>query len=688
MSARALYRADNKERLLQRAAKFLNRGFVAEQIIPLVPEVFHESNDPTWLSSIVRAKGTGRITLRYDFSNNSTIYAKAYTDALGLHSYMALRRLWADGFGKSSTLRVPEPLGFIPDEKFLLMRRAEGIPFAQLLLSETPRVDICKAARAAARWLAQLHSSELPFEYVEPACERIKIFKLSDMMAKAAAAYPEQSSLLLELLQKIRSLAPRESETVLTPTHGQYTPANVFLHGDQASVIDLDRICLSDPAKDVAMFVHRVRSLLFKDKDADNTTIADLIVQEFLGEYRKLVPQYLRNLAYYRALFALKGFAKIAKDRGPNDPMRRPLEFFYLSTLEGCFGSQRNPSEAAHVSGGFSVRGGTKEELGTWACSFKETDFLSKFVYPVVSAKASDAANGFECKTSVVQNTGTGRLTLRYDFESGHTLYAKLYTDDLGAHSYSVMKELWDGGFNGTSPFQVPEPLAFLTEHNFVLMRGVSGTPLAAALNTDGSMDLIEGCRQAARWLAAFHKSSIRIGEPEADWDSLKIFRICARLIKAAAARSDEREALLDYMHILKARIREFPDRGPVSQTHGRFHHEHVFINNGQVAVIDLDRSRPTNPAKDVAEFLRVLRMTTFRSGQDMSRADDATSAFLDEYLSEVPEVATYLPYYWSAFLWLSLFGVLKKLGPDDPRRAQLTDFHTNEIERAMRIKP
>ena len=684
MSARAMHRADNRERLLNRAAKFLNRNFVAEQVIPLVPEVSHESNDPTWLSSIVRAKGTGRITLRYDFSNNSTIYAKAYTDALGLHSYMALRRLWGDGFGKNSTLRVPEPLGFIPDEKFLLMRRAEGIPLGQLLFEETPRVDICKAARAAARWLAQLHASDLPFEDAEPACERIKVFKLSDMMAKAAAAYPEQSGLLLELLQKIRALAPRENATVLVPTHGQYTPANVFLLGDQASVIDLDRICLSDPAKDVAMFVHRVRSLLFKD--ADNTLTADLIVREFLGEYKRLAPQNLKNLAYYRALFALKGFAKIAKDRGPNDPLRKPLEFFYLSTLEGCSGSQRKLSGSVPAS--MNGHGGTKEELGTWACSFKESDFLSKFVYPVVSGKEPVVAAGFDCKTSVVQNTGTGRLTLRYDFESGQTLYAKLYTDELGAHSYAVMKELWHGGFNRGSRFQVPEPLAFLPEHNFVLMRGVEGSPLAEALNGDGSIELIAGCREAARWLAAFHRSSIRVGELEPDWDSLKIFRICVRLIKAAAARPEERDALLDSMHVLKARIKEFPARGPVAQTHGRFHHEHVFINGNQVAVIDLDRSRPTNPAKDVAEFLRVLRMSIFRSGRDLNRADEASSAFLDEYLSQVPEVAFSLPYYWSAFLWLSLFGVLKKLGPDDPRRTGLMNFHTGEMERAMRINP
>jgi aminoglycoside phosphotransferase (APT) family kinase protein len=686
MSARALDRAEKKDLLMRRAAKFLDRSFVAKQIIPLVPEASHESGQPKWLSSVVRAKGTGRITLRYDFNNKSTIYAKVYTDALGLQSYTSLQTMWLDGFGRTAALRVPEPLGFIPDENFLLMRRAEGVPMAQLLFDGATNETIFKAARAAARWLAQLHASEMPSIQVEPACERIKLFKLGDMMAKAAAAYPEQQFLLLDLLQKIRLLAPRESSTVLTPTHGQYTPSNIYLHGDDASVIDLDRICLSDPAKDVAMFVHRVRSLLFKD--ADDTPKAERIVREFLEEYRRLAPRNLNNLPYYTALYALKGFAKIAKDRGPNDPLRRPMEFFYLSTLEGSFKSgEREPTSVVRTESNLNGTGTSKEELGRWACTFKDSDFIGKFVYPTVESGQSGAGAVMACETTVVQNTGTGRLTLRYDFETGQTLYAKLYTDELGAHSYQIMKELWNDGFNRSSRFQVPEPLAFLPEHNFVLMRGVSGHPLAGALNGEGPLDLIEGSRDAARWLAAFHRSSIRVGEQEADWDSLKIFRVCVRLIKAAATRPEDRDALLDFMHSLKARVREFPAQGPVALTHGRYHHEHVFIHGDEVAVIDLDRCRPTNPAKDVAEFVRVLRMSVFRSHPDMKRADEATSAFLDQYLAQVPEAAASLSYYWSAFLWLSLFGFMKKLGVEDPRRPLLMEFHLSEMERAMRIK-
>jgi len=334
MAARAMMRQEKRERLQQRAKKFLSWDFIVRQLIPLAPELLQTIDQSDWTGEIVRSKGTGRLTMRYAFKNGVIIYAKAYTDDLGLSSYEALRYLWQNGFGRDRPHQVPEPLGFISEENFMSMRRADGAPLASML-TEKPTEEIAPCVRAAARWLAELHSTDMPSIQVEPPCERIKIFKLADMMAKAAAAYPQQTPLLLNLLQKIRKLAPAwNSPPKLTPTHGQYTPANVFLQSRRVVVIDLDRICLSDPAKDVAMFVHRVKSLLFKA--SGDSRKAEQIASEFVDEYRTRAEENLVNLSYYRALYSLKGFAKFAKDRPPGDPARAPVEEFYLGEFERC----------------------------------------------------------------------------------------------------------------------------------------------------------------------------------------------------------------------------------------------------------------------------------------------------------------------------------------------------------------
>ena len=100
---------------------------------------------------------------------------------------------------------------------------------------------------------------------------------------------------------------------------------------------------------------------------------------------------------------------------------------------------------------------------------------------------------------NVVQNTGTGRLTIRYEFEDETVLHAKLYSDGLGPHCYRVSRALWEGGFDSQSPYSVPEVVAFFPEHNFLVMRAVPGVPLVNAYE-DPRIDLVAGSRAAARW--------------------------------------------------------------------------------------------------------------------------------------------------------------------------------------------
>jgi hypothetical protein len=291
-----------------------------------------------------------------------------------------------------------------------------------------------------------------------------------------------------------------------------------------------------------------------------------------------------------------------------------------------------------------------------------------------------------ECKASLVQDAGTGRVTIRYELDSGTVFFAKRYTDALGAHSHRVQRAFWENGFGRNSRFRVPEPLAFVPEQGLLLMRESPGVPLAALLGKNSGY-WTAGVREAARWLAAFHRSSLRVGDPEPEWDALKTFRLANRLVKAAAARPSERVALLDLMQMLKERFAALPEDRPVVQTHGRFHHDHVFLSPEAVTVIDLDRSRPTDPAKDVAEFVRVLRLAAFRAGVDEALTDEVTEAFLAEYLALVPGGAAGLPHYWLSFLVLSYLGHLRKAAPEDTPGA-VTAFHEREIRRVSEMRP
>ena len=259
----------------ERVPALARPGFVARHVRSLLKE---RALGAGCKVEIVRGEGTGWTTLRYAFDDGVTVYGKVYTNGLGPATFSLLRRLWENGFGPGSTERVPEPLGFCAEEKLLLMRAARGAPLKALLLRE-PIEQVLPGVRAAARWLARLHASTPAGLPSEPPCNRAKVFDLADRLGKAAANHPEDLGLLLDRLQRLRTLAPAGREA-LVPTHGQYTPANVFIDGPDVVVIDVDRISLSDPAKDVAMFLFRAAAL--RAKEAGLPGEAERLVREFL----------------------------------------------------------------------------------------------------------------------------------------------------------------------------------------------------------------------------------------------------------------------------------------------------------------------------------------------------------------------------------------------------------------------
>lgn len=349
--ARKMLRRERREQLRERSVRMLERDFVEDRLVPLLASETAVEVAPfaNWTAETVWARGTGRMTFRYCFDDDTILFAKAYTDSLGARSHNFQQHFWRNGYDRRAALRVPEPLAFFAQENVLVMRSADGVPMDKIIVERSIE-EIAQAARLAARWLASLHTSDVPLAEIEQPCEMIKIFKLADGLAKAAAAYPEQTALLLNLLAKIRRIAPAAT-TPLVPTHGQYTPANVFVGDEAVTVIDLDRILLSDPAKDVALFTHRVKSYLLRA--SGDMARAEAITRFFTDEYERHAPaENLVNLPYYKALFLIKGFAKFAKDRPPDDPARKTPEEFYLAEFE------RAISEA-------SLRGATAEGVAS-----------------------------------------------------------------------------------------------------------------------------------------------------------------------------------------------------------------------------------------------------------------------------------------------------------------------------------
>jgi len=330
-----------------------------------------------------------------------------------------------------------------------------------------------------------------------------------------------------------------------------------------------------------------------------------------------------------------------------------------------------------------SVSATAKQALALKANDFTAAEFIESRICPLLGPEFKGAAS--DCAAKIVQNTGTGRLTLRYVFGEQKVIFAKLYDDELGSHCYEVNRELWNYGFNSTSRHRVPRPLGFLPDHNLLVMGAVTGTPIGAAFDGDSSVDLISSSGEAAEWLAALHLSALRLGTRDTDWDSLKLFRMAGRVIKAVAGRPEKLDMVRELMRQLEERTSKLADDRYLAFTHGRYHHDHVFVSSDATSVIDLDRCRPSDPAKDAAEFVRVLRLTAFKESFDMNLAERATSAFLTSYLAKVPRAAETLGCYWATFVFHSLLGGMKKSrNKGEKSWSELEEFYVREITRAL----
>jgi aminoglycoside phosphotransferase (APT) family kinase protein len=112
------------------------------------------------------------------------------------------------------------------------------------------------------------------------------------------------------------------------------------------TVIDLDRMCCSDPALDVAMFFYRVRHNGARQGVLERPRA---IASSFLARYRKEAPNNLINLGFYRALQCLKGLARFLKiPRAPGEDTEAQKQF-YLREFEES--TRSAPAEGASAGG-------------------------------------------------------------------------------------------------------------------------------------------------------------------------------------------------------------------------------------------------------------------------------------------------------------------------------------------------
>jgi hypothetical protein len=289
-------------------------------------------------------------------------------------------------------------------------------------------------------------------------------------------------------------------------------------------------------------------------------------------------------------------------------------------------------------------------------------EFVENTVVPYVRSREEEVE---VYAADVVRDIGTGRATIRYDFGEGRVAYGKLFDDDSGYHAFKVLGRLWANGFGEGSTHRVCQPLAYLPKEKFLLTRAVEGEPLSTLVEKDDP-DLAIACRDAARWLVKLHSQRVQSAGRQPLWDSLRMSHNVRRLLKASQAVPEAQEALMGMLKAVWTKGGNPQEPVAPTQTHGRYHHDHVFLAPGLVSVIDFDGCIPSDPARDLAEFLSVMRGRRFKRTGEVASMDGPTRAFLHEYLSALPWNGVNLPLYWGVYCLESSLRLVKKAREDE----------------------
>ena len=301
--------------LLQRAITQGSRHYAGIRIVSCSPEV-------------MRYNPGSRCTVRYRLELPpeqqsawpAMVVAKTHHGGKGANAYKGMCALWSSPLGRSTVVRIAEPLAFIPEDNVLVQGPVPGSRTLEDLLKELLRSPgqldrpaferIRGVVSKVALGLAELHGCGVSLG--ETVAWADVLAEIGDRLVRLAAVAPVLEDAVEPLLATLVVTSEDNPADPAVPSHGTFRPAQVLLHGDEIGFIDFDGFCQAEPAMDVALFraTLRDRGLRALPKSTLANTSArrrgfeviDELCDVFLEAYESAAPLSRRRVALWEGL--------------------------------------------------------------------------------------------------------------------------------------------------------------------------------------------------------------------------------------------------------------------------------------------------------------------------------------------------------------------------------------------------
>jgi len=273
------------------------------------------------------------------------------TSAAGkaIREFEAMRLLWDRGFGRDEQFKIPEPVQHFPDLSLILQGRARGSKL-RTYLGRASEASL-RHMRMTGLWLAKLHS--LPMASAQVCAYADDATLLQVHVAALRADQPGLTGELLERAAVVEQAFARFQDVPAAMVHGDFHPDHIFVDKACITVIDFERFCVGDPARDLGSFIAHMRTmagLSGRSPDAANREIYAFLTSYFRAIPRMQAPIIAGRIAPYATLASIEALYYVASVLKVTDPDRLAMYVNCVRESASCAAEFTSALEAGQAA--------------------------------------------------------------------------------------------------------------------------------------------------------------------------------------------------------------------------------------------------------------------------------------------------------------------------------------------------
>jgi aminoglycoside phosphotransferase (APT) family kinase protein len=300
----------------------LNAEIMDENLSPILDDVVCSdvSSRVVHRAKLLAYKPGKRGVIRYDLDQIEcqkyfSVFGKLYPEPyLSERAYRVMKSLHDDVFSPSNELGVPRALGVIPHLSMLVFIPAEGKLLGDYLAErELDGDDVTHAMELAGKWLAELHTHQVPLEKefkIENEVDNIR--EWAELVSKK---YPDERKAATHIADYLIQKTAELDFSARVPIHKDFHYEHILMD-DGLKVFDFDEMRLGDPNFDLAHFCANFYLLAYREQE--HTAQFTDLQNRFLDAYSsKTGWQWDEKFLFFYIYSCLKIAKQLCKLRGP-----------------------------------------------------------------------------------------------------------------------------------------------------------------------------------------------------------------------------------------------------------------------------------------------------------------------------------------------------------------------------------